>query len=63
MKTSKINNVDLFTQAASEGFEKHIKTQSKRALETIDRKINWKELLKPIEKKLEKSKTRLSEVQ
>jgi hypothetical protein len=28
MRTNKANNVDLFTQAANEGFEKHTKTQS-----------------------------------
>lgn len=61
MRTNKINNVDLFTQAANEGFEKHIKTQSKRALETINQKINWKELISPIEEKLELSKNKNTE--
>jgi IS5 family transposase len=56
-----VNNVDLFTQAANEGFEKHIKTQSKRALETINQKINWKELLTPIEQKLEMNKNKTGE--
>lgn len=60
MKTNKVNNVDLFTQAANEGFEKHIKTQSKRALETINQKINWNELIIPIEEKLESSKNKNS---
>jgi IS5 family transposase len=58
MRTNKINNIDLFTQAANEGFEKHIKTQSKRALETINQKINWNELISPIEQKLELSKNK-----
>lgn len=61
MRTNKINNIDLFTQAANEGFEKHIKTQSKRALETINQKINWNELISPIEQKLELSKNKNSE--
>ena len=61
MKTNKINNVDLFTQAANEGFEKHIKTQSKRALETINQKMNWNELIAPIEQKLESSKNKNTE--
>jgi len=61
MRTNKINNIDLFTQAANEGFEKHIKTQSKRALETINQKINWNELIAPIEHKLEQSKNKNSE--
>jgi len=38
MRSNKINNIDLFTHAANEGYEKHIKTQSKRALETINQK-------------------------
>jgi len=48
--------MDLFTHAANEGFEKHIRTQNKRALEIINQKINWKELLSPIEEKLEQTK-------
>ena len=61
MRSNKINNIDLFTQKANEQFEKHIKTHSKRALEIIDKKINWKELLKPVEEKLKQSKATLSE--
>ena len=61
MRTNKINNIDLFTQAANEGFEKHIKTQSKRALEMINQKINWKELIALIEQKLELSKNKNTE--
>ncbi len=44
MRSNKINNVDLFTSAANEKFSKHIKTQSKQALEIIK-----------IENKLEKT--------
>lgn len=61
MRSNKINNIDLFTQAANEGYEKHIKTQSKRALETINQKINWNDLISPIEQKLELSKNKNSE--
>lgn len=49
MRSNKINNVDLFTSAANDNFNKHIKTQSKQALETIKASINWSKLLKPIE--------------
>jgi IS5 family transposase len=61
MRSNKINNIDLFTQVANEGYEKHIKTQSKRALETINQKINWNDLISPIEQKLELSKNKNSE--
>jgi IS5 family transposase len=61
MRSNKINNADLFTQRANEQFKSHIKTQSKRSLEIIDEKINWKELLKPLETKLEKRRSSLSE--
>jgi len=46
MRSNKINNIDLFTEKANTQFEKHIKTDSKRVLEIIDKQINWKELLK-----------------
>jgi IS5 family transposase len=49
MRSNKINNVDLFTSAANDNFTKHIKTQSKQALEIIHSKINWIKLLKPVE--------------
>lgn len=49
MRSNKINNIDLFTSAANDKFSKHIKTQSKQALEIINNKINWTKLLKPIE--------------
>lgn len=56
MRSNKINNVDLFTSAANDTFSKHIKTQSKQALEIIKSKIDWVELLKPIEKIISKQK-------
>ena len=49
MRSNKINNVDLFTSSANDKFSKHIKTQSKQALEIINNKINWTKLLRPIE--------------
>ena len=61
MRTNKVNNVDLFAQAASEGFEKHRKTKGNRALEIINQKINWNDHLEPREKKLELSKNKKSE--
>jgi IS5 family transposase len=56
MRSNKINNVDLFTSAANDNFNKHIKTQSKQALEIINSKINWIKLLKPIEEIIAKEK-------
>ena len=56
MRSSKINNADLFTSAANEKYSRHIKTQSKQALETIKASINWSKLLKPIEKIITKEK-------
>ena len=56
MRSNKINNTDLFTSAANEKFSKHIKTQSKQALEMINSKINWSKLLKPIEEIIAKTK-------
>lgn len=56
MKSNKINNVNLFTSAANDTFNKHINTQSKQALEIIKSKIDWEKLLKPIEKIILKQK-------
>lgn len=56
MRSNKIHNADLFTTAANDKFNKHIKTQSKQALEIIKEKINWDKLLKPIEKEISKQK-------
>lgn len=38
-RTNKIDNADLFTNAATHHYEKHIKTQSKQTLKFIDAKI------------------------
>ena len=57
MRTNKINNVDLFTQNANDNFKKHIKTQSKAALEIINKYIDWNELSKPIEKSIARAET------
>jgi len=56
MRSNKIHNADLFTTAANDKFNKHIKTQSKQALEIIKEKINWDRLLKPVEKEINKQK-------
>lgn len=56
MRSNKIYNSDLFTEAANDRFNKHIKTQSKQALEIIKEKINWDKLLKPVEKEISKQK-------
>jgi IS5 family transposase len=51
----KVDNLDLFTQQANSHYRKHIKTQSKRALEVIDALINWEALLEPIEAVISRS--------
>jgi IS5 family transposase len=56
MRSNKINNIDLFTSAANATFNKHIKTQSKQALEIIKTRINWNKLLKPIGETIAKEK-------
>lgn len=56
MRSNKIDNVDLFTSAANDNFNKHIKTQSKQSLEIINSKIDWKKLIKPIERVISKQK-------
>ena len=50
MRTNKVNNLDFFTQKANEEFQQHIKTHSKKALQIIDKLVNWDALLMPIEK-------------
>jgi len=55
MRSNKIDNLDLFTRAANKSFAKHIKTQSKRALEIIDKSINWNMLIKPLESVIQRS--------
>ena len=60
MRSNKIHNVDLFTQAANDYFQKHVKTQSKQALMMINKKINWEKLVAPLKKKLAGVKADLS---
>jgi IS5 family transposase len=55
-RSNKIHNADLFTSAANEHFRKHLKTQSKQVLEVINAKINWTQLLRPIESALAKAR-------
>ena len=57
MRSNKIHNVDLFTQAANDSFQKHVKTQSKQALEIINKKMNWTRLLQPIERAVAKERS------
>jgi IS5 family transposase len=59
-RSNKIHNADLFTQAASEHYQKHIRTQSKKALALINEKVNWSALLEPLERRLAKEKASLS---
>jgi IS5 family transposase len=59
-RTNKIDNADLFTTAASEHYQKHIKTQSKQTLSFINEKIDWQKLLQPIERVLSQHKAGLS---
>jgi len=56
MRSNKIHNEDLFTNAANENFKKHIKTQSKKALEIIKSKVDWDALATPLAAKIEQSK-------
>jgi len=55
MRSNKIDNLDLFTQTANSSFSKHIKTQSKRALEIINKSINWNKLITPLESVINRS--------
>ena len=55
-RTNKIDNADLFTIAASEHYQKHIKTQSKQTLSFINETIDWQKLLQPIEHVLSQEK-------
>lgn len=56
MRSNKIHNADLFTQAANEHYQKHIKTQSKQALQLLDEKIDWVALTQSVERALSKLK-------
>jgi IS5 family transposase len=60
MRSNKLHNVDLFTDAANTSYHKHVKTQSKQALEIIDAKIDWKRLLGPLEAAIAKDRTSTS---
>ena len=42
MRTNKMNNMDLFTFKANKTYKKHIKTQSKAALEVLNKTIDWR---------------------
>ena len=57
MRSNKVSNIDLFTNQANENFKKHVKTQSKQALDILDKIIDWKQLIKPIEKSLLSERT------
>jgi IS5 family transposase len=57
MASNKLHNADLFTAAANSNFEKHIKTQSKRALEIINAKIDWQKLLRPLQTAIDKERS------
>jgi transposase, IS5 family len=59
-RSNKIHNADLFTSAANASFQKHLKTQSKKALELINARIDWVKLLRPLEAKLAKERHTLS---
>ena len=61
-RSNKIQNVDLFTQAATEQYQKHIRTQSKQALQRINEVVNWTLLLQPIEERLSSQKASASPV-
>lgn len=60
-RSNKINNADLFTTAATEHYQKHIKTQSKQTLSFINEKIDWQKLLQPIERVLSHEKSGLAQ--
>lgn len=60
MRSNKIKNTDLFTQAANEHFQKHIRTQSKQALMIIKNKVDWGKLLEPLSRKLSAEKANLA---
>lgn len=51
-----IDNIDLFTSAANENFNKQIKKQSKKSLEIINSAVNWNNLIKSLEKIITKEK-------
>lgn len=57
MRTNKVENSDLFTHSANEAFKRHIRTQSKAALEMISNTINWQRLIEPIERIIKRAET------
>ena len=52
MRTNKMNNMDLFTYKANLNYKKHIKTQSKAALDILDKTIDWAALIRPLQAEL-----------
>ncbi len=56
-RTNKVSSIDLFTNQANLNFKKHVKTQSKKALEIIDNMIDWDSLIKPIKKAIDKERS------
>jgi IS5 family transposase len=57
MRTNKVINIDIFTNQANENYKKHVKTQSKEALVILNKIIDWKKLVLPIEKALQKERS------
>lgn len=57
MRSNKIDNADLFTHQANENYKKHIKTQSKKALEILKKNIDWDDIIKPVERELAKARS------
>lgn len=58
MRTNKVQTTDIFTYVATEDYKKHIRTQSKQALEVLDKSIDWNELVGPIEKVLKEKRSK-----
>jgi transposase, IS5 family len=57
MRSNRIDHMDLFTNSANENYQKHIKTQSKQALEVLKEQIDWNDLVKPIERILRRHRS------
>ena len=56
MRTNKMNNVDLFTFRANQAYKKHIKTQSKAALEVLNQTIDWPSLIRLLQAEIPEQK-------
>ena len=56
MRTNKMNNMDLFTFKANQTYKKHIKTQSKAALEVLNKTIDWPALIRPLQAEIPEQK-------